>query len=187
MRKRVLALSGLLALAGCGAASDNTAPAPSGDVAEGAQTDAAGCGAQETTIFACRLDNGKRAAVCAPQGGEAEYRYGGPPPELALKGATWANAAYSGGGESQIAFVEGDTRHIVFSRMVRTSFTAGEPNDPAIADGVVIETGGRFGALHLCSDPGVTPVDYAAAEARIGSPAGELFTEETIRADRPLP
>ncbi|MEZ5681903.1 MAG: hypothetical protein R3E14_11510 [Erythrobacter sp.] len=155
------------------------APATPADPAPGP----VGCTAEEEPIFSCAVPGGKRLAVCAAQQGEAEYRFGGKSPELVLRGGKWANAMYSGGGEAQIEFANGDTRYIVFSRMVRTNFTAGEPNNPAITDGVLISREGEFIALRLCAGgQAEIPVQYDAAE-RAFAQEDDLFTEETIRAD----
>ncbi|MCP5396531.1 MAG: hypothetical protein H6918_07350 [Sphingomonadaceae bacterium] len=143
---------------------------------------AAACGSTDKTIFACRVKKGKFLAVCATDDGKAEYRYGTDKPELVLTGGSWANAAYSGGGEQQIRFTNGDTSYVVFSRMIRTNFEPGETNDPAISDGVVVLRGEKFQALQLCEDASATPVNYDAAERSI-PPAAGLFTEETERAD----
>jgi hypothetical protein len=141
------------------------------------------CTAQEEAVFSCAMPGDKRLAVCAPSEGPAQYRFGGKTPELVLRGGKWATAMYSGGGEAQIAFANGDTRYIVFSRMVRTNFAAGEPNYPAITDGVMITRDGEFVALRLCEGGQADlPVQYDAAE-RAFAQEDELFTEETIQAD----
>ncbi|MCB2087517.1 MAG: hypothetical protein R3E18_01510 [Sphingomonadaceae bacterium] len=143
---------------------------------------AAACGSADKAIFACKVKNGKTLAVCASDDGKAEYRYGGDKPELVLSGGSWASVPYSGGGEQQIRFTSGDTSYIVFSRMIRTSFDPGKPNEPAISDGVIVLRGEKFQAMQLCNDASATPVNYDAAE-RFLAPAEGLFTEETIRAD----
>ena len=187
----------LLLLAGCtGAAEDETASQKSGAAPEASSqvTEASAvparttpkqvdCAAPEETVFSCAMPGGKRLAVCAPPEGPAQYRFGGTGPELVLTGGTWANAAYSGGGEAQIAFANGDTNYTVFSRIVRTNFTAGEPNNPAITDGVVITRDGAFVALRLCEGGQADmPVQYDAA-GRAFTHEDALFTDETIRAD----
>ncbi len=141
-----------------------------------------GCTADEEAIFACTLENGKRVAVCSDTPGLAQYRYGGDGPELVLAGGELGIVGYSGGGESQIAFDNDGYRYVVFSRMVRTNFTADEPNYPAISDGVVLLEGERLADLHRCDDPHVLPVQYDAAE-RVWRRQDDLFTDETIRAD----
>jgi hypothetical protein len=144
---------------------------------------AAACKADETPIFACKLAGGKRVAVCGAGEWTGHYRFGSDTPELELAGGKYANVMYSGGGEAQIAFANGNTRYIVFSRIVRTSF-GDDGNAPAISDGVVVERGGKFLDIKLCDDPDLLPVDVNAANA-IWEDERELFTEETIRADPP--
>lgn len=197
MRARALGLASLVLLAGCqGQGSDNrdaagqvpvpdissiASPAVAAQVAEQPGSHSASCTAEERTVFTCRLAGGKRVSVCGAGGKSAHYRYGAETFELALAGGAFANVMYSGGGESQIAFTNGTTRYIVFSRIVRTSFGE-EGNAPAITDGVVIEQGGGFLDIKLCEDPDLRPVDVNAANA-IWNEERELFTEETIRAD----
>ncbi|MEC7625022.1 MAG: hypothetical protein VYA25_12660 [Pseudomonadota bacterium] len=129
------------------------------------------------------MPGGKRLAVCAPSAGPAQYRFGTKEAELVLRGGKWARAMYSGGGEAQIAFANGDTRYIVFSRMVRTNFAAGEPNYPAISDGVLIMRNDELVAVRPCAGGQADmPVQYDAAE-RVFAQEDELFTDETMRAD----
>ncbi len=154
-------------------------PVAAPSAAQGTQV---ACAASEETIFSCTTKTGKQLAVCVGDEG-AQYRFGKDTPELMLSGGRWASAAYSGGGEAQIAFDNGDTRYIVFSRMIRTNFAAGEPNNPAISDGVVVEKSGEFVAVLECGGAGeLMPVQYSAAESHLPR-ADELFTYETGRAD----
>ena len=206
--RRALALASFALLAGCeqgadpapDAAPEETASAagsqapdkvsgasePSSAPANAAGRTPVDCTAAEEMIFSCEMAGGKRLAVCAAAGGQAQYRYGKDAPELALSGGKWANVMYSGGGEAQILFSNGDTDYIVFSRMVRTNFTPGEPNYPAISDGVVILRGGEFAALRLCAGgQGEMPVQYDAAK-RVFEEMDDLFTGETVRADPPV-
>lgn len=140
------------------------------------------CSSDEQTLFSCDLENGKRIAVCGAGEWLGHYRYGGDTAELELSGGKLANVMYSGGGESQIAFENGDYRYIVFSRIVRTNFKAGEPNKPAISDGLLVLRGEKLLASNLCKADGVQPVDINAANA-IWEMEQELFTYETVRAD----
>jgi hypothetical protein len=140
-----------------------------------------GCASEESPIFACKLANGKRVAVCGLSEWIGQYRYGGSKPELVINGADYSHVMYSGGGESQIAFDHRGYRYIVFSRVVRTNFAAGQPNDPAISDGVVILRGKKFVEMQLCNDANVLPVSGAANV--IWEDQQELFTTETVRAD----
>ena len=145
---------------------------------------AAACKADETPIFTCKLSGGKRVAVCGAGEWQGHYRYGGDTPELELDGGQYGYTMYSGGGEGQIAFDNGDTRYIVFSRMVRTGWDDEGHNLPAISDGVVVERGGKFLDIKLCDDPDLLPIQTGAANA-VWEDQGELFTDETIRADPP--
>ena len=197
MRARALGLAAFAVLAGCGGQGADMAPAPEEPAptalaennAPQPHAPAVACAAGETPIFSCRFADGKRLAVCGTAPGKADYRFGGEgKPELVLSGGRNASAMYSGGGESQLAFDNGDTRYIVFSRMVRTGFGE-EGNMPAISDGVVVERAGKFAAIRICEGSDLRPVDVVAAERHL--PAGiadsdsGLFTEETIRADPP--
>lgn len=144
----------------------------------------AACAASEEPLFSCTVSNGKRIAVCASAKGDVEYRYGKGDAELVLGKPQWATVPYSGGGEAQIAFDNGDTRYIVFSRMVRTNFEPGEPNYPAISDGVIVLRGDEVLSVRACDGPGeLKPVDYNVAERLIAERRRELFTYETSRAD----
>ena len=193
---RVLAASMLL-LAGCAGAEQGDAVSQESSKAPEAPANRAGaspvpsvaatkqvdCTASEETVFSCAMPGGKRLAVCAPSAGPVQYRFGAKEPELVLRGGKWARAMYSGGGEAQIAFANGDTRYIVFSRMVRTHFAAGEPNYPAISDGVLIMRDDELVAVRPCAGGQADmPVQYDAAE-RVFAQEDELFTDETMRAD----
>lgn len=197
MSARALGLAIVTVLAGCqgqGAGTDAAArqdaapPLPTSatsPVTAQPRIPALACAAGETPVFTCKFTDGKRVSVCGTAPGRAEYRFGGDQPEMVIAGGTRANVMYSGGGEQQLAFDNGDTRYIVFSRMVRTRFD-GAGNEPAISDGVVVERAGTFAAIRICDDPDLHPVDVDAAEKYLparDADGGELFTEETIRAD----
>lgn len=191
MRVRALGLAGLAVLAGCGEGPAQEVAAPASPAAATATPDAAGsvaaalsasCAAGEEPVFSCKFRDGKRVAVCGIAPGKAEYRFGGDgKTELVLSGGRNAYQMYSGGGESQLAFDNGDTRYIVFSRMVRTGFGE-DGNMPAISDGVVVERAGKFVSIRTCDDPDVLPVQTDAA-GRFLTPADDHFTDETMRAD----
>ncbi|MEX0341579.1 MAG: hypothetical protein AB3N06_03245 [Erythrobacter sp.] len=185
---RVLSVLALL-LGGCAGegASDLTdevatqpEPALSQETAAVARTVA--CNAGEETVFGCKVASGKRVAVCAGDNGRTYYRFGSDRPELEIEGGAWTHAAYSGGGEAQIAFENAGIRYIVFSRVVRTNFAPGEPNYPAISDGVIVLDGEKVIGLQSCIDPDEVPIDYDLAEKHFPR-ADELFTFETERAD----
>lgn len=195
---RYLGLAAFCALAACSAEQQNevvaetrseqaqatnpssVGPSAAADVPEPSR--GGGCKADEDTIFSCKTAANKRIAVCAVPGGTAEYRYGAGEPELTVAGGRFASVPYSGGGEAQIAFDNAGMRYVVFSRMVRTNFEAGEPNNPAISDGVMVLRGTKVLSVVECADAEPVPVQYDVA-ARHMDREDELFTEETARAD----
>ncbi|WP_120717721.1 hypothetical protein [Tsuneonella amylolytica] len=195
-----LCVTAACALAACGVAGQ---PEPGGELADAPATAAAasapattatetangtGCRAGETAIFQCRTGTGETIAVCSAGGGTARYAFGRASPEIELTGGRWARIGYSGGGELQIAFDNGPVRYVVFSRTVRTNFAAGEPNDPAMSDGVVVLRDGRFDGMQTCT--GGSAADYSdRTEAALQTlpQSDDLFTDETYRADRPAP
>ncbi|MXO66767.1 membrane lipoprotein lipid attachment site-containing protein [Altericroceibacterium endophyticum] len=153
-------------------------PAADGDTGSGNDTAAkdapqvAGvqpeCGAQEKTFFSCSLENGKAIAVCLTDGAEgkdfAQYRYGSKgkasemvwPKKAGDRSLTFASVPYSGGGEAQLSFRKGDFRYVVYSRVRRTNFTAGEGNDPEFSDGVLVMKNDKIIANHACEGGGST-------------------------------
>lgn len=194
-----LALAASALLTGCGPQAPETLDKPTASVSPEAslveppqspispsapetRLQAVSCATNEQTVFSCNLGNGKRVAVCAAGEWLGHYRYGGDVAELELSGGRLANVMYSGGGESQIAFENRGYRYIVFSRMVRTNFTPGEPNNPAISDGVMVMKDGVVADMHLCEDAGLAPVNITLANA-IWEAEDDLFTWETGRAD----
>ena len=182
------------ALAGC-------SPEPASDAIEGDTAPAQGqvaeepakqpvvaidaqCGSEEQTIFSCKFSSGKRASVCVTEGdaGFAQYRFGsdGAAPELAWPATpdagklAWASVAYSGGGEAQISFARRNTRYIIYSRIIRTNFAAGEPNNPAIEDGVLVQAADGQTSDLRCDDANVAPVNVDLA-AKYAARADDLF------------
>ena len=131
------------------------------------------CAEDERTTFSCPTVGGKRISVCGKDG-EVEYRFGAQQAELTIAGGRFGSVPFSGGGEAQIAFAKGDTRYIVFSRTVRTNFTAGEPNNPEFTDGVMVVEGERKIAEGLCLPGEAESVDVMAAED-YGGAQSELF------------
>ncbi|RIV89831.1 hypothetical protein D2V17_05345 [Aurantiacibacter xanthus] len=146
------------------------------------------CAADEAQMFSCTLRGGRIASVCLAQGAQgefAQYRFGRPgaAPELVWptkpgEQIEWASAPYSGGGEAQMSFAVGDVRYVVYSKVVRTNFTPGETNDPAITDGVVVLRSGKVAARFSCDGTELKPVDVNAARAHLPE-AGDLFTYDT--------
>lgn len=132
------------------------------------------------------MQNGKALSVCSAGGETATYRYGGSPPDLALQGGQWARVGYSGGGELQIVFDNGDTRYVVFGRTIRTGFDE-RGNNPVSSDGVIVLRNGRFASMQLCrADSDYSYYGEASEAAMQRLPQSEeLFTDETIRADPP--
>tara|TARA_B100000953_G_scaffold653_1_gene605 strand:+ start:622 stop:1299 length:678 start_codon:yes stop_codon:yes gene_type:complete len=134
------------------------------------------CAPGEKRLFSCRLQNGKTASVCAAAeagGGRfPQYRYGNLKEESELVfpehrggGAIrFVSVPYSGGGEAQLSFTRGAYRYVVYSRVVRTNFTAGEPNDPQFDDGVLVMKDGKIIQDHGCSGEALYSVDYAFSE-----------------------
>jgi hypothetical protein len=195
--RRAFGLAAFALLAGCQGQAAKKAAAPEATASPSASTSvdpailafdaewkrvaAAACAADETPIFTCNFKDGKRVAVCGAGEWNGRYRFGGSTPEIEINGGQYASVMYSGGGEAQIAFDNGDTRYIVFSRMVRTGFDE-NGNRPAISDGIVIERGGKFLDIKRCADPDLLPVQQDVANA-IWEDERELFTDETIRAD----
>ncbi len=162
------------AAAGTGApANVESAAQGEGSAGQNAGRSQVSCGQDEQTVFTCPVQGGKTISVCGKDG-EVEYRFGDRLPELAIKGGRFASVPYSGGGEAQIAFANGDTQYIVFSRIVRTNFTAGEPNNPEFTDGVAIVRGGELIGEKLCKSGSAESIDVNASEL-YGGTASELF------------
>ncbi|MEH6791942.1 hypothetical protein [Parasphingorhabdus sp.] len=166
----------------------SVSPAAPGPQKDGAAAPAGTglCTAQEDVVFSCQLENRKIASVCGvknPVGVTvAQYRYGaaGQKPELSWPNTdsadrlAFASVPYSGGGEAQLQFRRGDNQYVVYSRVIRTNFTAGEPNDPAMEDGVFVRKGEDVVARHRCDDPAVVPISYDKAE-RYAEKAGDII------------
>ncbi len=133
------------------------------------------CQEGEETLFSCDDKGGKQIAVCGKDG-NAQYRFGNEVAEITLDNGKFASVPYSGGGEAQIAFSNGDTRYIVFSRIVRTNFEPGEPNNPKITDGVMVVRGGETIGKRTCIAGSPSAVDVGAGE-NYGGVASELFYE----------
>lgn len=152
------------------------------------------CAKDEGVAFSCTVKGGKTVSICAKSGADgndfAQYRFGqlGEQPELvwpasASEGALdFATVPYSGGGEGQIAFTRGKYQYVAYSRMVRTNFEPGEPNYPAINDGVMVLKDGKVAQVNDCDGADLMPVQYGLAEKLMGR-TDELFTYESERAD----
>lgn len=145
------------------------------------------CAQGEEALFACSLKNGRAVAVCkAGEGGDkglVQYRYGKPgvAPELSWPQnsddgkLTFASVPYSGGGEAQLGFARGAVRYIVYSRIVRTNFKPGEPNNPAITDGVMVVENGKVKANYACDGQASKAVDVNLATKYLGDDDKAFF------------
>lgn len=138
------------------------------------------------TIFACTTTSGRALRICGVEAGDgsifAQYRFGpaSGAPELVLpqgegSGAQWATAPYSGGGEAQALFTNGETRYVVYSRVVRTGFDEGG-NNPEFSDGVMVLRGGEIAADISCSGEADPSLDVNAL-MNISESQPELFAE----------
>lgn len=135
------------------------------------------CTVDEIPIFSCKVESGKQLSVCGQEGGGAQYRFGpAQAAELVIDAGSWASVPYSGGGEAQILFENGEINYIVFSRIVRTNFEPGEPNNPKISDGVMVYQDGEQIAAQLCDDLDVSPVNVEKAQDLLTRADG-LFAE----------
>ena len=98
-------------------------------------------GAGETVLFSCVVGH-KVVSVCGA-GGKATYYYGSSVKvEISARALSFAERAYSGGGETQICFRNGEYIYIVYDKTVRTSFSSEGHNDPDSSSGLVVEKGG---------------------------------------------
>ncbi|GAA4041820.1 hypothetical protein [Parerythrobacter jejuensis] len=167
-----LAMATLAIVAFACAPSDRAGPQ-----AASAPFEKVGCREAETPVFQCTTAMGKQVAVCAAGPGDVHFRSGTEGVQVDVTGGRWASVPYSGGGEAQIQFRDGTKRYIVYSRMVRTNFTPGEPNNPAISDGlVIIDSEGTVG-VDICDDAeDLLPVQYGAAKAAMRD-EGKLFLD----------
>ena len=167
---------------------------PTGEVDAGAPDETDGypatsaCAETEGTVFSCKIRDGRTIAVCVQrdeQGREyAQYRFGqsDEPPELAWprsfeeRGMQRASVPYSGGGEAQLSFVRGEIRYVIYSRVIRTNFAAGEPNEPAFEDGAYVYRGDNRVSSLPCAGEADRPVSVAMAE-RFAEQQDDLFTD----------
>ena len=168
-----------------GSSNGDRVPLAAGAQAEQATTL---CNAEEAQVFSCKVRGGKIASVCLAKGaaGEfAQYRFGKPgtAPELVWPTSSgqqmeWASVPYSGGSETQLSFAIGDVRYVVYSKIVRTNFTPGEPNNPAITDGVAVLRSGKVEAEFACRGEPLKPIDVSLAQDHLAEVDG-LFTYDT--------
>ncbi|RKF23185.1 hypothetical protein D6851_01460 [Altericroceibacterium spongiae] len=155
---------------------------------DGATGQRAECSVDEEPLFACPLENGKKVAVCLvdrPDGQSfVQYRYGEAcktaelawPEKPGTEQLRFASTPYSGGGEAQLSFARGHTRYVIYSRVVRTNFKAGEPNNPKFEDGVMVLRDSRLQADYKCRDgEAPIPVDYNLADEHLPENADGIF------------
>jgi hypothetical protein len=121
------------------------------------------CKPEETVVFGCD-SGGKMISVCGSPGftgttGYLQYRFGTPSkielayPETpaAAKGRFWfSHTDYSGGDEAHLRFVSNGVVYAVFDRMIRTNFIPGQPNNPAMSEGVAVRLPGKKATARLC-------------------------------------
>jgi hypothetical protein len=123
------------------------------------------CTAAERPIFSCSTGR-QIVSVCAGAAG-VHYR-AGKPGAVALvspansAGLSYANTAYSGGGESQVRFVSGDYAYTVWSGVYRTGFKG--TNDPEFRSGVIVIKSGKPFAARTCITPADAVLDLGLAE-----------------------
>lgn len=133
------------------------------------------CTINETPIFECST-GAKKVAVCA---GATDVQYrAGTPDKIDLSspagsaGLSYSSQSYSGGGESQVRFVNGSYAYTVYSGVYRTSFGADEPNNPEFVSGVVVTKGGKLVSNRKCVLPAGADLDLDLAQKRL--PEGEF-------------
>lgn len=102
----------------------------------------------EVAVFRC-LSNASRITVLR-DGGTLIYRVlRRGVLELQLSGGAFARTAYSGGGEIQAYFRNGDWTYVAYDRVVRTRFDG--LNEPDFQTGVDVLRRGRVAARIRCS------------------------------------
>ncbi|MXP09908.1 hypothetical protein [Pseudoblastomonas halimionae] len=170
-------------------AADATAPASSpAPTPKPGEPATSACADTEGALFSCKVRDGRTVAVCVQkddQGREyAQYRFGkaDQPPELAWPTSysqdrmRWASVPYSGGGEAQLSFQRDDIEYVVYSRVVRTNFNAGEGNDPKFEAGVYVYRAGKQISDLRCTGEDEPSVSVGMAE-RLGVQQDDLFTD----------
>ena len=121
------------------------------------------CGGAETTLFSCPVGQ-KIVSVCSA-GGKATYRYGTlGKVELSSQALSFAETAFSGGGETQISFRNGAYSYIVYDKTTRTSFSSDGHNDPDFTSGLVVQENGKTVLAEECG-----------ADATISADAGHVI------------
>ena len=117
------------------------------------------CARPEVTLFSCPVGL-KSVSVCA-HGDQAVYRYG-KVPRIELEGnrLSFAETAFSGGGETQIIFENNGYRYIIYDSLVRTGFGANGLHRPKATTGLMVQKSGRIVSNARCigsADSGISP------------------------------
>ncbi len=121
----------------------------------------------EEPLFSCPVRE-RIASVCG-RGGEAVYRFGHPSRiELQARGLTNAERAFSGAGETQIAFENNGSRYVIYDRLVRTSFGAAGHHDPQATAGVIVRKGGKLVSNATCDGSGGAGISPTASKYMSG-------------------
>lgn len=129
------------------------------------------CSAGERPLFACPIGR-KLVSVCS-NGKAATYRFGQlGRVELSSNKLAFADAMYSGGGETQISFMNNGFNYIVFDRGVR-QMVRGELGGTAFSAGVLVRKNGRTVSKSECADDATIS---SAAEKLL--PMGKFFYHE---------
>jgi hypothetical protein len=167
MKAPILASFALAALL---AADSRALPAQAAQAAPAPPPGGSLCRARETRLFECSTGR-KTISVCggglARGGTYAQYRYGRPGrleleyparPVHAPGLLSQASVGYSGGGESQIRFVNRGVEYVVYSRTIRTAFGPDGHHAPISEDGVFMRRNGKLLSDRRCLDPPSMPV-----------------------------
>lgn len=111
------------------------------------------CSTNQTEIFSCTA--GRRVVSVCMAGDDRIYRsFSNEALEIQIPGGIPMWFGYSGGGEHQIAFRNGDVDYVVYQRTVRTSF--GDRHDVAVDAGVTVTRKGRTISTVHCDSPDTT-------------------------------
>ena len=115
------------------------------------------CGGGETPLFTCPV--GKKVVSICGSGGKATYHFGRPGRvEMSSDALSFAETAFSGGGETQISFRNGAYIYIVYDKTTRTSFSSDGHHDPDFSSGLVVQKSGKtISALACGTDATISP------------------------------
>ncbi len=135
------------------------------------------CTVDERPIFSCSTGR-QTVSVCAGAGG-VQYRAGRPGAVALASPAnsadlSYANTAYSGGGESQVRFLRGDYAYTVWSGVYRTGFKT--TNNPEFRSGVIVSKNGKPFSTRTCVAPSDAVLDLGLAEQTL--PAGSFVDHD---------